>query len=154
MVKRRLRAEQGMTLIEVTIAVAIFAAVIAATASSIADFYVGVDLQKQRIEAANSCRGVLSYLREQRANTSSDFPAALLAIIADKQEDGWAEFLKSGAAQGLGLDSHTITVTCTSLDGAAVSDDDNPIRVIVRSTWNDRKGRQLKAEVATCFTDQ
>jgi prepilin-type N-terminal cleavage/methylation domain-containing protein len=154
MVRGRFNSEQGMTLVEVTLAVAIFATVIALTAQSLVDFYVGVDLQKQRIEAANSCRAVLSYLRERRTEMSEDFPKTFLAHIREQQEDGWTDFVKDYAVHGRELDGHAITVVCTSMTGADASDTDNPIRVHVRSTWNDRKGRLMRAEVATCFTDR
>lgn len=154
MVRGRLKSEQGMTLVEVTLAVAIFATVIALTAQSLVNSYVGVDLQKQRIEAANSCRAVLSYLRERRTDMGADFPKSFLAHIREKQEAGWAEFLKDEATHGVDLDGHTITVLTSSLTGEEATDADNPLRVLVRSTWFDRRGRLMRAEVVTCLTDR
>lgn len=151
---QRLRAQEGMTLMEVTMAVAIFAAVIAMTATALVDFYVGVDLQKQRIEAASSCRAVLSYLRERRPEMNEDFPATFLDHINLKQEEGWTEFLKHDAGDGITLDGHTITVVVRNMDGAEATDADNPIRIIVQSTWLDRAGRPMRAELATALTDQ
>ena len=65
--KRALARKRGVTLIEVTMAVAIFAVVIAVSAQSILSFYVAIDMQEDRIVATHAARAVLAALREMRA---------------------------------------------------------------------------------------
>lgn len=147
------RGERGMSLMEVTMAVAIFAAVIAVTAQSLVSFYVSIDMQKQRIEAANSCKAVMALLREKRDETSADFPDTFLGWVSAQQNEGWTDFLKTEDA-GIRLREHTITVQCLSLAGDVAAAGDNPIRVHVTSRWLDRRGRPMRAELVTALTDE
>jgi prepilin-type N-terminal cleavage/methylation domain-containing protein len=153
MARKRVAGERGVTLMEVTMAVAIFAAVIAVTAQSLMSFYVTMDSQEQRIEAVQSCRAVLGALREKRDEFSSNFPAGLLGWINSQNEANWAEYLRTGTAHEI-LKNNTLTVNCFGMGGAAASDADNPIQVLVVSRWTDRKGRPMEAEVTTILTAQ
>lgn len=153
MLRRAIHDERGMTLMEVTLAVAIFAGVIAVTAQSLASFYVTIDMQKQRIEAANSCRAVLSLLRDKRDELSADFPKSLLAYITSQEALGWQEYLKTENG-GTRLRDHQITVTCLDTEGNVATDEDNPIRVHVTSTWLDRRGRPMEAQLVTMLTNE
>lgn len=149
----RLRAQQGMSLMEVTLAVAVFAGVIAVTAHSLATFYVSIDMQKQRIEALNSCRAVLSVLREKRQEYAGDFPESFLGWVAEQELEGWTPFLKTEDA-GTKLPEHQITVACFDLNGDVAAAGDNPVRVLVTSTWLDRRGRPMQAQLASILTDR
>lgn len=146
--------ERGMSLMEVTMAVAIFAGVIAVTAQSLVSFYVSIDMQKQRIEAVNSCKAVLAVLREKRDETAADYPETFLGWVSAQESEGWTEFLKSDEEAGIRLREHTITVQCLNLDGQAAGAGDNPVRVHVISRWLDRRGRGMQAQLATVLTDE
>ena len=51
MPKRILRSDSGVTLMEVTLAVALFAVAIAMSAQALISFYAAIDVQEQRVEA-------------------------------------------------------------------------------------------------------
>ena len=148
--RERLRDERGVTLMEIMVAIGIFAVVVAVTAQSLASFYVAIDVQEQRMEAVQACRAVLGALREKRAEFEDNFPADLLAWIEEKNDDGWNDFLKYDDQQG--LRDHAIEVSCYDMEGDEADDTDDPLQVIVTSTWIDRRGRELNAQVVTALT--
>ncbi|MFP4501248.1 MAG: type II secretion system protein J [Candidatus Hydrogenedentota bacterium] len=153
MSRKRNAGNSGMTLVEVTIAMAIFAAVMAVSAQALGSFYVGVDLQKERVEAVNSCRAVMSFLREKRHELSAGFPEGFLGFVGSRENAGWPEFLDSDT-DGPTLDNHSISVACQAMDGSAASVNTNPLQVQVTSTWTDKRGRTLRAQVVSVLTDQ
>lgn len=145
--------ERGMTLMEVTMAVAIFSGVIAVSAQALASFYAGVHLQKQRIESVNTCRAVMSLLREKRQELAPDFPESFLAYVDARQEDGWQEFRKTEAGL-VQLVNHAVTVLCTGLDGSAATANTNPLQIHVISTWDSLRGHPMSAEIVSVLTDR
>lgn len=168
---RRIRnsGSAGMTLLEITIAMALFAVVIGVTATSLASFYVNMDAQEQRIEAMHACRGVLDALREKRAEFvdldlagTSNFPLGLTAWIDAQNTEGWKAHLRgkpvdedTGVASGVAqLDAHAIQVFYADLNGGSVTAQSNPIQVHVVSSWNDRQGRPLQVELASLLSDR
>lgn len=153
----RRRCERGITLVEVLMAVAIFAVVVGVTASSLVSFYVTMDVQEQRIEAVQSCRAVLGALREQRAkytlpNDGYDW-AAFHTWIQTQENSHWQNFLRTGRDHEE-LREHNITVQCLSMAGGPAGPNDNPIEVHVISTWRDRKNRPMQAQVVSVLTNQ
>lgn len=152
--KMRLITEQrGVTLIEVTLAVAIFAGVIGVTAQSLMSFYVSIDMQEQRMEAVATCRSVMDSLREKRAEFEDTFPQGLLTWIEQNNESDWEEFLADNS-EHVELDGQSIEVACFDLAGNEAGPDDNPILIEVTTDWIDRKGRPLSASVISVLTDQ
>jgi prepilin-type N-terminal cleavage/methylation domain-containing protein len=145
------RDNEGMSLLEVTMAVAIFAVVIGITAQSLGSYYVSIDLHEQRIEAAQAARTVLAACREKCKETKDDFPAAFLAWVEDQQDDGWQEFLR---ADDKHLAAHALNVETLDSQGEGAQADDNPIVVRVTSSWDDRRGRAMRSVLVTAFTDQ
>ena len=150
--RRLLRDNRGVSLMEVTLAVAIFAGVIGVTAQSLASFYVSIDLQEQRMEAALSCRTVIDAIRERRVQYKDDFPGDLLGWIEAGNEADWAEFLANNS-EHVELDEQSIEVACYNTNGDAAGVADNPIMVDVTTTWKDRKGRDMSASIMTMLTD-
>lgn len=138
---------------EVTLAVAIFSAVIGVTAQSLASFYVSVDVQEQRMEAITACRGVMDALREKRTEFATNFPEDLLAWIDNENEEGWPAFLEENLDH-VELASQALSVECQNLDGDAAGVGDNPIVVFVTTTWQDRRGRTLSSTVSSVLTDE
>ena len=62
----------GVSLLEVTMAVAIFAVAVGVAAQGLISFYASMDVQNQRVMAANQCRALLSDMRNIRdANPNS-----------------------------------------------------------------------------------
>lgn len=143
---------RGVSLMEVTLAVAIFSGVIGVTAQSIASFYVTIDVQEQRMEAITACRGVMDALREKRAEFSDDFPEDLLTWVENQNEDGWEAFLENNA-EHTELASQTLSVECVNMDGDRAGAGDNPIMVHTTTTWLDRRGRRLSATASSILTD-
>lgn len=148
-------SNKGITLLEVMVAISIFAVVIGITATSLGSFYVSMDVQKERIAAVQSCRSVMSAIREKRTefvlpNDEID-RQGLLQWVQEMNEEGWQDFLHSGDA---GLHGHEIVVLCQNMEGGPASPEDNPIRVQVRATWNDLRGRPMAAQVITVLADQ
>ena len=134
---KRLKSERGMTLVELTLAVAIFVMVLGATAQSLISYYVALDIQDQRVAATRHCVGVLNTIRDFRDGTTDTFPAA----ITDQWPDG-SEV--SGVAS---LPMEFVVVTYTNATS-------NPLEVIVISSWQDLRGRQVTTQVSTVLTNR
>ena len=152
-IKRLTGDNRGITLMEVTLAVAIFAGVIGVTAQSLASFYVAIDVQEQRMEAVAACRGVMDALREKRLEFGDTFPEDLLAWVVTENDASWASFLADNSAH-TELSGQTIVVECFNQAGDPAGAGDNPIVVQVTSTWQDRRGRTLSATVVSILTGE
>jgi len=150
---RILHDQRGVTLMEVTLAVAIFAGVIGVTAQSLMSFYVSIDMQEQRIEAVATCRSVMDSLREKRYEFKDTFPEDLIAWVEENNESDWEAFLADNS-EHVELAGQSIEVACFDLEGNEPGPDDNPIMVQVTTEWLDRKGRPLSATVLSVLTDQ
>ncbi len=151
---RRL-SESGMTLLEVMIAISIFAIVIGVTATSLGSFYVTMDVQKDRIAAIQSCRSVMAAIREKRAEfvlpTEEFNREAFFQWIAQSNEDGWQSFLHLGPA---GLLKHQILVRCFNINGQPAMPEDTPVRLHVISSWRDKSGRLMNTQIISVLADQ
>ncbi len=157
MTRIRFVEERGITLVEVLLAVTLLASVIGVSATSLASFYVTMDMQEQRIEAIHACRAVAGELREKRGDFqigSDGFDwNAYLAWIHEGNEAGWPAFLRQGE-KGEELTGHALSVTCFNMDGAPANAGDNPLEIYVTSTWRDRKNRSLSAQLVTVLTNR
>lgn len=147
--------QRGMTLMEVTMAVAIFATVIGITAQALMTFYVSMDVQEQRIEAAQSSRAVMAALREKRGEFQDNFPTDWLAWITDQNNNGWEDYLKLGG-EGVApeLPGNWITVGAYNMDGNQAQAGDLPIQVIVTAGWLDRANRPASVQLVSVMTNQ
>ena len=158
MAKRRTRSNAGMTLLEITLAVSIFAVAVGITAQSLVSYYMTMDMHEQQIESAQAARTIIAAIRDKRGEFDGDpnFPVGLQAWVAAQQDDGWSAFLRT---KGTGdtyaqLEEHSVTVNMAALDGGAVAAGTNPVRITVVSEWNDRRGRPMSATIATVLTDE
>lgn len=145
--------QRGVTLMEVTLAVAIFAAVIGVTAHSLMSFYVSIDMQEQRIEAINTCRSVMDSLREKRFQFKANFPEDFLDWIDENNESDWESYLADNS-EHVELAEQEIQVNCFNEAGDEAGAGDNPIVVEITTEWVDRKGRPLSATVISMLTDE
>lgn len=148
-----LNDERGVTLIEITLAVAIFAGVIGVTAQSLMSFYVSIDIQEQRMEGVRACQSVMDGLREKRVEFKDDFPAGLLTWVETNNESSWSDF-KADNSEHVELADQTIEVTCFNEAGEAADGGDNPIVVHVTTNWTDRRGRPLSATLVSMLTNE
>lgn len=148
--------ERGLTLVEVTMATAIFAIVAGATATSLASFYVSMDIQEQRIEAVHSCQQVINALRDKRSEFVQPKDAynwtGFLAWIQAQEDAHWADYVRDNVGHEE-LGDHAITVQCLNSAGAQATANDNPIEVHVTATWKDRKGRTMQAQIVSILTN-
>ncbi len=159
MQKRRLIGTSGVTLIEVTLAVAIFSVVIAASAQSIMSLYVAMDVQQDRVAATHSCRTVLNVIREKRGEfrgaNETDMVnwTNLFSWINTQNTAGWATYLteQDGSAA---LAEHSINVTALNVNGAPAVAGDNPVEFHAVATWTDGKGRTTSTRIVTRMTDR
>ena len=150
---RLLHDQRGVTLMEITLAIAIFAGVIGVTAHSLMSFYVSIDMQEQRMEAVATCRSVMDSLREKRHEFKATFPDGFLGWVDQNNESHWEAFLADNT-EHIELAEQSIVVTCVDMEGNAAGADDNPIMVQVTTEWIDRKGRPMSASVISALTDQ
>ena len=150
---RLFQDERGVTLIEITLAVAIFAGVIGVTAQALMSFYVSIDVQEQRMEGVAACRSVMDSLREKRVEFSEEFPEGLLTWIETQNADSWDDFLADNSDY-VQLAEQTLVVECYNTDGDVAGEGDNPIEVHVTTNWLDRKGRPMSATVVSMLTSE
>lgn len=150
---RFIRDQRGVTLMEVTFAVAIFAGVIGVTAQALMSFYVSIDMQEQRMEGVTTCRSVMDSLREKRYQFKNDFPGGLLTWVEANNGTSWADFLADNS-EHIELAEQTIEVECLNLAGNPAGNNDNPLVVHVTTSWLDRKGRPMSATVVSMLTDE
>ena len=139
---RGLRENQGLTLLELTLAVAIFAIVIGAAAQALVRYHMTMKLQSQRNVAVQHCRGVLNQIREVRSTSSEPFPDDILAQ--------WSNNWTSPATTEFPLDplaQEQLMVTYTNTAA-------NPLEVTVTSSWMDLRGRPMTISVSTLLTDE
>lgn len=147
------RNTAGMSLLEVVLAIAIFAAVIGVTAQSLASFYVAIDLQEQRINGLQAARAVMSAIRERRDTFQQNFPDSLIAWVSENNDLYWDDYLVDNSAHEQ-LRNHSIQVDVFDLEGNAPSSGESPVQIFVRSTWLDRRNRPIQAELVSVFNDQ
>lgn len=133
---RRFWSEEGVTLLELTIAIAVFAIVMGATATSLVSYYVALDMQNQRHTAIKDCATILSNMRDVRNANPDSFPDAITAVWPDG-----TTIPNAGT-----LPQETITIDY-------VNPNANPLEVSIVCTWTDLRGRQLTAALTTVLSD-
>ncbi|MCP4642521.1 MAG: type II secretion system protein [bacterium] len=137
MVKTKRRKNEGFTLLELTIAVAVFLIILAGTARALVSYYVAMDVQNQKFAAVRDCTAVLNAMRNVRDASPDAFPDAIIA-----------EWPDNSVVTDLGsMTQQTITVQYTNVSA-------NPLQVNVTSQWLDLRGRTLNVSVATMLTDR
>lgn len=150
---RLIHDERGVTLMEITLAVAIFATVIGVTAQALMSFYVSIDVQEQRMEAVATCRSVLDSIREKRYEFDGTFPDELLAWIEENNDASWEDYLADNS-EHVELNDESISVACFNEAGDDAGAGDNPLVVQVTTDWRDRKGRPISATIVSMLTDE
>jgi len=133
-----LRESCGLSLIEVALAMGIFAIVMTSSAQVLASFTGAMDVQEQRHMAAQHCRALLAEMRQQRDAPGVGFPARLTNV--------WPDGFVTQNPAFVELPNETLTVVYGDLLA-------NPLQVTVTSRWTDRSGRLLQVSVSTLLTD-
>ncbi|NIA12847.1 MAG: prepilin-type N-terminal cleavage/methylation domain-containing protein [Nitrospiraceae bacterium] len=139
------RRERGFTLLELTLAVAIFTVVIGVTATCLISFYSTMETEHQRVLAYNHCRSVLSDMRTIRDATpnTSDNPTAFQDALFAMYPDGVE---MTGPYE---LSESKVIATYESTDAGT-----NPIVPTVAVQWNDLRGRQVTVSLSSAITDR
>ncbi len=135
--RARKQAAAGFTLLELTLAMAIFAVVLGVTAQSLVTYYTSIQTQNQRTLAAQNLKAVFAEMRALRDQEPEDFPAN----IVDEWPDG------SDIERGSGLMNENIRVTYTDPNA-------NPLEVMLVHTWDDNAGRTVRLQMSTMLTNQ
>jgi len=144
---------QGVTLLELTVAIALFAIILAGAAQVLISFYAGMDMQQQRHIASQNCVAVLNAMRQERdieskrsADNRLGFPEALTARWPNGQEiDPITD--EEGQQVYPSLPEESIMVRYTDPDA-------NPIEVTVESSWTDLRGGTMRYSLSTLITDR
>lgn len=143
---------EGVTLLELTLAMAIFAVVIGVTAQSLVTFYARMDLQEQRTTAINVCRSVLNDMRSLRDSSSEEFHDALLEAFPEgmeiSAESGW---VPPGAEEPITWNLKNSMIFITYEDPP---DDTNLLVPTVSIVWEDLTGRVVRDTLTTALTDR
>ena len=135
--QNRLREEKGVTLIELTMAMALFAIVLGATTQSLVSYYVALDEQNQRNTAVQHCAAVLSSMRDVRDANPANFPGAITA----KWPNG-------------GIVANVSTLPKESVTVNYVNPAANPLQVTLKSSWTDIRRHPMSLQVTTLLTDR
>jgi len=133
------RDDDGFTLVEIAVAMGIFAVCMAVAAQTLLTFSFAMDAQKEKTEAMAHCRAVYSQIRMDRDASAVPFPNQII--------DVWPQGAAVADADLLTLPNEAIIVTYDNVT-------DNPLRVTVTSTWNDRMGRPIQVALSSLLTGQ
>lgn len=160
MPERRLKSTSGLTLIEITIAVAIFFVAVAMSAQAIMGMFVSAAVQKDRVAAVQSCRVVLNAVREKkdfyRGANAADLVnwANFFTWINNQNTAKWATYLTETDGTAA-LKNHQVTVEFRNVTtGAVAVANDNPLDVHVICTWTDTKNRTMSTRLVSRITDR
>lgn len=145
--QRKFKESTGVTLLELTFAMAIFAGAMGATAQALVSYYSALEVQGRRATAIEHCRTVIGALREVRNNASGEFVTDVVNWVSEQESpsgegSSYGELFES-------MDDETVTTTLTALDGGAPAD---PMLVTVQSQFTDMYGRPVTLEVSTVLT--
>jgi prepilin-type N-terminal cleavage/methylation domain-containing protein len=166
------RSRGGFTLLEIVVAVGIFALALGAVAQGVAYSYGLTLLQNQRVVAANDCRAVISGLRQTiSANNdttgcpknANKFPCLIMEYVTNFPANAAAVAALSTAARvpfaGMySLKNETITISLKAADGSAAvngtgaSNSTNPVYVTVTAQWTGPRGITYREVIRTLMT--
>lgn len=136
---------RGVTLLELTLAIAIFAITMGVAAQGLVSFYTSLDMQRQRVVAVNQCRSIISEMRTIRdANPNSpDNPNNFQTHILEAYEDG-----REGPGP-VELRESILSVTYEDSSPTA-----NPIVPTIRLQWLGLHGHVITQQVTSAITER
>lgn len=141
MAERRWTDKQGLTLLELTVALSIFTIMLGVAAQGLVTAYSSLKVQEQRSEAAHLCRSVLDRMREFRDAHSDSFPESLM-----EQWPSGSAIEGIEAASQTSLNEYEVTVSYGD-PGAS------PLPVTVQVSWKDHQGRPVTFSVSTLMSE-
>lgn len=146
---------RGLTLIEIMIAVAIFAFVIGITAVTVVSVHSNLQIQRERIQAYHICRSIIEVIREKRADFRvgeesfnwSDF----YTWLNSQSNSDWLSLVTT-EEHPINLQNLQINIDCRNMHNEPAGGTDNPIQVFVTVTWLTPRGYQLQATLGSILT--
>jgi type II secretory pathway pseudopilin PulG len=127
--------ESGLTLLEVTIATALAAVVLAVAAQVMGSFSMAMNVQEERYEANQNCLSIVSHMCQLRNASPDDFPDCIVD-----------EYPNESTVTGRGtLPNETFFILYT--DPTA-----NPLEVTITSRWDSMRGHEGTATIVTLLT--
>ena len=133
----------GLSLLELMLAFALFAVIIAVGMQAYVSAYTGTIVQEQRTQAVQLARSVISNLREIRDDSAATFPDSL---IARYPADVAVTDVRSPADSALeGQETIFVEYGDTT---------ENPLAVRVTVEWRDPRNRPMILDVTTLLTDR
>lgn len=127
----------GFSLLELTIAMALFAVALGSVAQVLISASGTITLQQQRVIASRDCQALLSDIRAFRNTNTGAFPDAVVAAWPSNR----------AALGNWGLPGQTMTVTYAN---AAA----NPLTVTVTARWRNITGQPAVLTMSTILTDE
>lgn len=150
-----LKANRGLTLVEVVFSIAIFMIILGATAQGLTSFFGALELQEQRTVAAQNSRTVLGWLRQARDENVEAFPAGVVRRFpaetplrnrAPLVTDG-GKISRDAVDSNWPLPNQEVVVTYTDAEA-------NPLEVSVVSRWTTLQGQSAQFTLTTLLTNQ
>jgi Tfp pilus assembly protein FimT len=162
--KRKPRqSELGVTLLELTIAVAIFAVVIGSAAQALISFNVALTSQRDRNVAVQQCRAIFARMREMRDNPPLVVPTDPTTQFPNYLFAQWPHGQAVAPANPL-LRNEQITATYgwrdLTLPGTAAAPppydptlgEGDPVEVTLTYTWTDPMNRPMQFTMTSVLT--
>ncbi len=151
------KKNEGLTLIEIMIAVAIFAFVVGVTAVTLVSSHNNLQMQRERIQALHVCRAVIEAIREKRKdfNTSNETFnwEGFYSWINGRTSNDWLTMV-SAPEHPISIPDLQISVVCRNMNGNPAGGTDNPAQIFVSATWTSIRGHTLRDTVATIVTSR
>lgn len=134
----KMMSTKGMTLIEVLIAVLVFSVALGALLNSLVAIVDLVDLSKDKTVANGDLKNMLERIK---ATPFDSIPTR----FTDGLADGPAANLYTNIVGGYTLRNEHITVTYPNPNS-------DPLEILIRLNWQDKKGRNFNTTVSTFRT--
>ena len=157
---KRLSETAGVTLLELTIAVAIFAVALGASAQILVSFYSTMDIQNQRVMVINYCRGLMSDMRNLRDATADATNADACLHPTTFQERVLCRYAQGSLTLDLnpttGRDRALAKLKSPSVQLQYVdsSPTANPLTPTIRVQWRDMRGHLATLALSSSITDR
>jgi len=143
----QVRAKQGFTLLELTLALAIFVIILGATAQVLVSYYVALDAQRERTANTQNMAALISSMRQVRDQNPDTFPQAIFTQ--------WPDGTVVPGASNSRVMREQITIKYYDVTtNAPATNATNPLLVVLRSTFLDKRNRRLNNVLTTVLTNR
>lgn len=153
--KKLMIGNGGFTLIEIMIAIAIFAFVAGTTAITVVSVHSNLQIQRERIQAYQICRSVIETIREKRQDFSVGDDTfnwdGFYTWLNSQGTNDWLSMI-SIEEHPINLQNLQINIDVRNMQNESAGGTDNPIQVFVTTTWLNTKGYQFQATLGSILT--